>query len=243
MEYRKIFIVIIIFFVAKIYAIKNESAIIANQVLSKIESNETVLAKSKQLQNIVSNAESLNNTASITASSQSFSPPQNQVKPQINMNNLGGIDSATSDLVTLKRKLEIEKAEAELKKIRGIGINNNNNIQGLSADNVQTTVTGVAINQEGKKIAWLQFTDGGSLTVNIGSQVGTYIVSDITMNGVQLSSGKGKKPTIFLKRAYYAPEKAKQANSNNSRLGFTPSPIVTDANTGNEMVPPIVPIR
>ncbi|MCE3268528.1 MAG: hypothetical protein K0R49_780 [Burkholderiales bacterium] len=162
--------------------------------------------------------------------------------PKIVMSNLGSIDSNTSDLVSLKRKLEIEKAELELKKIQNGGTSSSNlKMPGFTSENAQTIVTGVAINQEGRKIAWLQFADGGSLTVNIGSNVGKYTVSDITMSGVELSSLTGKRHQhIFLNRAYYAPEKPKQGGNNS--FGFAPSPIVTSANS-NEMVPPIVPVR
>jgi hypothetical protein len=92
----------------------------------------------------------------------------------------------------------------------------------------------------------LQFADGGSLTVSIGSQVGKYIVSEITMTGVRLNSGKGAKSgSVFLKRAYYAPEKAKNQSNGNNKSFFSPSPIITSSNTGDdsEMVPPIVPIK
>lgn len=164
---------------------------------------------------------------------------------KIIMSNLGGIDNNTADLVALKRKLEIEKAEAELKKISSGGGGDSIKEPGFMPDNAQTIVTGVAINQEGRKIAWLQFADGGSLTVNIGSLVGKYKVSDITMSGVELSylaGGKGKSQHVFLNRAYYAPEKPKQSSS--LSMGFTPSPIITNANgNSNEMVPPIVPVK
>jgi hypothetical protein len=230
---------------ASCYADSNESLPMVQKV---IDNDEVITAKSQQLQSSAPNTTKLGNKAKITANPMTLEniPPSKQESAQINMNNLSEIDNSSSNLLNLKRKLEIEKAEAELKKIRGIGTNNNNNnIAGLSSDNVQTTVTGVAINHEGKKIAWLQFADGGSLMVNIGSPVGKYIVNNITMSGVELISpvGKNRKSqTIFLKRAYYAPEKSKQ-NNNNSKLGFTPSPIVTSANTGDEMVPPIVPVR
>lgn len=163
----------------------------------------------------------------------------------IGASNLANIDNNADDLIQLKRKLEVEKAQAEIKKFRGAGVNGNNSGSTIVQDNIQTTVTGVAINHEGRKIAWLQFADGGSLTVNIGSQVGKYIVSDITMNGVRLSDGRSKNNTILLKRAYYAPDAAKNKSSNSNKSFFSPSPIVTSANTGDgsDMVPPIVPDR
>src|SRR5579863_481188 len=119
-----------------------------------------------------------------TSSAPVILPHVAKVSPIVNSLNLANIDNTTDDLIGLKRKLEVEKAEAEIKRLHAAGVNNGSNIV---RDNIQTTVTGVAINQEGKKIAWLQFADGGSLMVNIGSLVGKYVVSDITMTGVRLS--------------------------------------------------------
>ena len=172
-------------------------------------------------------------------------PPDRQIT-QMNMNNLNNVDGSADELLKLKRKVELEKANAELKKLQSPPIINGKVSNG-SLDNAQTTVTGVAINQQGEKIAWLQFADGGSLTVNIGSKVGEYTVSDISMTGVTLcavSKKRAKGKTVFLKRAYYAPEKSQQNNQRGNSL-FAPSPIITNANTGNEndMVPPIVSIR
>jgi len=165
------------------------------------------------------------------------------ISPVISNSNLTNIDNNADDLIQLKRKLEVEKAQAEIKRLH-TGVSSNTSIM---QDNAQTTVTGVAINQEGKKIAWLQFADGGSLTVNIGSLVGKYVVSDITMTGVRLSYdiNKNKLRSIFLKRAYYAVEKLKNQSNSSNKSFFNPSPIITGANTGdgNEMVPPIVPVR
>src|SRR6185437_13002398 len=171
-------------------------------------------------------------------------PHTTNASPVASSSNLANIDNNADDLIQLKRKLEVEKAEAEIKRLHAAGVSNGNSIV---QENVQTTVTGVAINQDGKKIAWLQFADGGSLTVNIGSLVGTYIVSDITMTGVKLSYtvSKNKTRSIFLKRAYYAVEKPKSSSNSSNKSFFNPSPIVTGANTGdgNDMVPPIIPIR
>jgi hypothetical protein len=160
--------------------------------------------------------------------------------------NLNSIDNNTDDLIKLKRKLELEKAEVELKKLKSSGSSEKT---GNHIANAQTVVTGVAINHDGRKIAWLQFTDGGSLTVNIGSKIGKYTVSDITMNGVTLSYFTGRKKPIqhnvFLKRTYHVPEKPNNQTNNNINPFFTPSPVITGANTagGNDMVPPIVPVR
>lgn len=173
-----------------------------------------------------------------------FLPHTTTTSSVVSSSNLANIDNSADDLIGLKRKLEVEKAEAEIKRLHAAGVNTGNSIV---QENAQTTVTGVAINQEGKKIAWLQFADGGSLTVNIGSLVGKYVVSDITMTGVRLSYhiNKNKTRRIFLKRAYYAVEKSKNQSNSSNKSFFNPSPIITGANTGdsNEMVPPLVNIR
>ena len=95
----------------------------------------------------------------------------------MDMPNLGSVDNVSDDLNAIKRKLEKEKANVELRKLQNMSVNPDGVPQPF--DNAQTTVTGVAINQEGKRIAWLQFTDGGSLMINIGSAVGKYKVTDL----------------------------------------------------------------
>ncbi|MFN7093897.1 MAG: hypothetical protein ACK4M7_00890 [Burkholderiales bacterium] len=167
-----------------------------------------------------------------------------------NLTNINSIDENATDLLKLKRKLEIAKAEAEIQKIRNGGRSVANSKSGLNPAKVQTTVTGVAINQDGRKIAWLQFADGGALTVNIGSKVDKYIVTNINMTGVTLSYSSGKKHlqthTIFLKRAYSGIDvinKRARASTMPSSL-YAPSPVVTSANDHDmATVPPIVPIR
>lgn len=173
----------------------------------------------------------------------------NKESSVVNMPNLGDADGSANDLIQLKRKLEVERAQIELKRLHNDSnsagaINSSSNIQDSGP---QTIVTGVAINQEGKKIAWLQFADGGALTVNIGSSIGKYIVTDITMNGVQLSYMTGHKHikthNIYLKRVYATSEKSKNhSGTSGGNPFFTPSPVVTNANSlsDNDMVPPII---
>ena len=171
-------------------------------------------------------------------------PQVSTMQPQLS--NLSSIDSNADDLIKLKRKLELEKAEAELKKLKNSG---SSEATGSHMDNAQTVVTGVAINQDGRKIAWLQFTDRGTLTVNVGSKIGKYTVSDINMNGVTISYFTGRKRLVqhdlFLRRTYYVDDKPTSQSNNAANPFFTPSPVVTGANTAsvNDMVPPIVPVR
>lgn len=158
--------------------------------------------------------------------------------------NLDSIDDSSDDLQKKRRILETEKLNAEIKKARNPDIGTLTSASSL--ETAQTTVTGVAINEEGKKIAWLQFADGGALTVNLGSRVGKYQVTDITLTGVKLSYWTGKKNkkqnNVFLKRAYYSAEKSKTQTMSNNSPFYNPSPIITGANTSSqsEFVPPIV---
>lgn len=180
------------------------------------------------------------NLAKTVTLSSSMPVVQQQVSP-----NLTAIDNNANDLIRLKQRIEVEKAYAEIKKLQGNKSENNK----ANGTNMQTVVTGVAINSDGRKIAWLQFADGGSLTVNIGSRVGRYVVSDITMTGVKLSLLSNKRhsisTSIFLSRVYYIPEDSLRQTSTNSSKVFMPSPVVTDANTrdndtSSQVVPPII---
>ena len=185
-------------------------------------------------------------TAYITKESNVLAPVKVSNSAPAMLSNLNSIDDSADDLQKKRRILETEKLNAEIKKARNPDTATTAGGSVLSLETAQTTVTGVAIDQEGKKIAWLQFADSGSLTVNLGSKVGRYQVTDISMTGVRLSYWTGKKKikqhNIFLKRAYYSAEKSKtQAMSNNSPF-YNPSPIITGANTSNqnEIVPPIL---
>ena len=161
--------------------------------------------------------------------------------------NLAAIDKDANDLNQLNRKLQLEKVEAEIRKLKNSGNLERKENAHLNNDKLQTIVTGVAINAEGKKIAWLQFIDGGTLMVNIGSSVGKYTVLAIDMAGVTLSeevqNKKHKWPqTIFLKRVYAMNEVSKK-HSTSAKNGFyfTPSPVVTSAIGSSDYVPAIVP--
>ena len=158
-----------------------------------------------------------------------------QIKPQASSDvasNLNTIDKSASDIYELKRKVEIAKQEAEIQRIKNGGSSG-----GGINENSQTTVTGVAIDAYGKKIAWLKFADGGDLTVNVGSKVGKYTVADIAMSGVRL---KNKANSIFLKRVYLSETYAQRTSTKTQAQNYLPSPVVTSANGSDTMVPPIV---
>jgi hypothetical protein len=156
--------------------------------------------------------------------------------------NLDVIDRDSNDINELNRKLQVEKVTAEIRKLKNSSTNN-----GFGGENAQTVVTGVAINVSGKKIAWIQFADGGAYMVNLGSRVGKYVVTDISMDGVTLSEKvNSKNPNsskiIFLKRVYASANKKALNFISRNNTFFTPSPIITSANSSLDYVPPIVPL-
>lgn len=166
----------------------------------------------------------------------------NSSLPQVS--NLNAIDKDSNDINQLNRKLQLEKVTAEIRKLKNTGSGNGDSGSSSSGKS-QTIVTGVAINITGKKIAWLQFADGGSYMVNIGSKVGKYMVTDISMNGVILSESFGAKKhrstkVIFLKRVYASNSKRHTNLAGKNSTFFTPSPVITSANSSSDYVPPIV---
>ncbi len=169
-------------------------------------------------------------------------------QPQImGGSNLTDADKDSLSQIKLNRKIELAKKMQELNKIQNGGTTsvptNSTNTQPRDSQS-QTVVTGVAIDVEGRKFATLQFIDGGVLDVTIGSKVGDYGVTNITLNGVDLSGidkkTKGRK--LHLKRVYAAEIKPRQMSSQQMNTNiFSPSPIVTSANQDeNVVVPPIV---
>lgn len=149
------------------------------------------------------------------------------------------IDEADQDSDNInieKRKLELAKLDADIKKMKNTG-NPNSNLVG------QTTTRNVFIDQDGLKYATLQFIDGSTLDVEIGSRIGNYKVSDISMNGVTIIASNcktAKCKEINLKRSYSSND-ISSVSTNTSR-GFAnntnpylPTPIIN-----NEMVPPII---
>ena len=174
------------------------------------------------------------------------------IKPQASQpkiiigSNITEADKDSLSQIKLNRQIELAKKMQELNKYQNGGSNSVSTNSGISQpkdSQSQTVVTGVAIDVEGRKFATLQFIDGGVLDVTIGSKVGDYGVTNITLNGVDLSGidkkSKGKK--LHLKRVYAAEIKPKQMNQQMNTNIFAPSPVVTSANNDdNVVVPPIV---
>lgn len=227
----------------------------SDYILSKSANNSgTLVSKANSIPNarsLLANT-NINNTESNGSDINKHPNKLNNITTN-QFNNLEAIDKDSNDLNQLNRKLQVEKVEAEIRKIKNGGSlsdSNHINTDKRLNENAQTTVTGIAINAVGKKIAWLQFADGGTLTVNIGSNVGKYKVIDINMTGVTIGEEVGNKKhkhmkTLFLKRVY-------ASNNSNSKPGhfanksnpyFTPSPIVTGANSKSDYVPPIIPLN
>ena len=139
---------------------------------------------------------------------------------------LNSADRDVNELNSLKRKTEIQKATMELRKA--------SHPDGIVTDS-QTTAIGIIITQNGDKLATLQFIDGSTLDVEIGSKVGNYKVSYIDMSGVKLVNYNGHKcESKFIKRAY--PQTAITTVNTKSKV-YTSTPILGSANTE---VPPII---
>ena len=168
----------------------------------------------------------------------------NASAPTMAAQNLDGIDKTSRDILDTNRQIELAKKKNELRKEAAGGEQVSSSTGGAMNTNSQTTVLGVSINGAGKRFATLQFADGGTLDVELGSKVGKYIVKEIEINKVILGSAKSKGG-ITLNRFYENNSKPKTPqNSGNNFTSFTPSPVTTDANmSGMQAVPPIVSVR
>jgi hypothetical protein len=146
--------------------------------------------------------------------------------------NIHNIDNDTSDLNTLKRKLELVKTNAEINKIINQKIPTVVTQQSRIS---QAVVTGVAINKNGTKIAWLRFKDGCNLSVNIGSHVDQYIVTTIDMSQVKLI-----KP--FNRFSLHHPIILNRSYDNEFSNHKTHTPILNQSvfNNSTEEIPPIM---
>lgn len=165
--------------------------------------------------------------------------------PTLASQNLDGIDKTSRDILETNRQIELAKKKNELRQQEAGGTQSNSGAGGPSLNsNSQTTVLGVSINGAGKRFATIQFADGGTLDVEIGSKVGKYVVKEIEINKVVLGSSKGKG-SVTLNRFYENSSKPRTSqNTTNTFSTFTPSPVTTDANmNGGQMVPPIVSTR
>lgn len=185
--------------------------------------------------------------ANKTESASASSPKVIASAPTLAAQNLDGIDKTSRDILEINRQLELAKKKNELRQQEAGGTQSNSGAGGPSLNsNSQTTVLGVSINGAGKRFATLQFADGGTLDVEIGSKVGKYVVKEIEINKVVLgSSSKKSKGGIVLNRFYENSSKPRNSQTpTNTFNSFTPSPVTTDANmNGSQMVPPIVSVR
>lgn len=140
-------------------------------------------------------------------------------------------DQDFNKLNELKRQSAIAAEQAKLNPVK----NDNGSIRnGIG----QTIATSIVIDPKGSSFATLQFIDGSTLNVEVGSKVGSYTVSNISMSGVMLSSNcKTKKcgRQILIKRAYPTPP-IKQGINNNVQSQATP----IFAPNGDSSVPPII---
>lgn len=181
------------------------------------------------------------------AESVSITPKPIASAPTLTAQNLDGIDKTSRDILEINRQIELATKKNALRQQEAGGNQSSTAAGGPALNtNSQTTVLGVSINGVGKRFATLQFADGGTLDVEIGSKVGKYVVKEIEINKVVLgSSSKKSKGGIVLNRFYENSSKPRSSQTpTNTFNSFTPSPVTTDANMSNtQMVPPIVSVR
>jgi hypothetical protein len=155
----------------------------------------------------------------------------------VDSNVINKVDLDSDNINTLKRKLEVEKVKADLKRTMDAS---DNTLLGKGFG--ETTVTSVYIEENGSKYATLQFVDGSTLDIEIGSLIGEYEVLDISMTGVTIRKKCCKKGKCFqkiiIKRLY---SKINDAVTNNVPIKYMPTPEIMDKNT--QMVPPIITNR
>lgn len=155
----------------------------------------------------------------------------------VDSNVINKVDLDSENINTLKRKLEVEKVKADIQRTM-----NASDGTSLGKGLGETTVTSVYIEENGSKYATLQFVDGSTLDIEIGSLIGEYEVLDISMTGVTLKKNSCKKgrcvQKIIIKRLY---SKINDVVTNNVPTKYMPTPEIMEKNT--QMVPPIITNR
>ncbi len=156
----------------------------------------------------------------------------NQNQLTIKSTALSSADADWDQLNSITRKQAIKDAENKLNP----PIVSSNKGQNSSAIS-QTTAINIIITSDGYKSATLQFIDGSTLNVELGTKIGKYVVKDILITGVILSSCSSKAcKTVNIKRAYpIAPVAIPNANQSPSQ--YQPTIIYND-NKSDE-VPPL----
>lgn len=172
----------------------------------------------------------------VTTNPSTATPPVSSLN--VNSKALSDADADWNTLNSLNRKNMIKKEEASLSTPPITA-------PGSTAVSVsgQTTATNIIVNSAGYKSALLQFNDGSSLQVELGSRVGRYVVKDIDMAGVSLAIQKCSKngcrfvQNHLVKRSYPKPTVLNgQAPVNQYQQ---PTQVINNTSS-NDVVPPIV---
>lgn len=180
----------------------------------------------------------------IIDAAKSESPPVNtgvsNVSTGINVNSkaLSDADADWNTLNTLNRKKLIKQEEANLSTppITAPG----SSTVSLTG---QTIATNIIINNDGYKSALLEFNDGSSLQVEVGSKVGKYVVREISMSGVDIAIQKCKKSNCkftqntLIKRAY--PKQPLGPGQSLTSQSQQPTQVMNNS-SNSDVVPPIV---
>ncbi len=161
----------------------------------------------------------------------------NKKSLNVDSNVINKVDLDSENINTLKRKLEVEKVKADIQKTMNTSDNSS-----LGKGLEETTVTSVYIEENGAKYATLQFIDGSTLDIEIGSFIGDYEVLDISMTGVTLKKKSCRKgrcvQKVIIKRLY---SKINDVVTTNTPIKYMPTPEIMEKN--NQMVPPIITNR
>lgn len=213
-----------------------------NQPITNQNMNNSYLNSS----NTMLHSESLNQVSSPqlpnTTIGQKDSPGvQNVTQPLM----VKGLDSVDNDALTvnqMKRKLELQKLQAEFEKNKPKSNLNQdlNASSGVSPkpdeNSLQTVVTDVMINNDTRqKFATLLFADGSTLDAEQGSKVDDYILEDVSMTGATLYkyNSKGKViRKVHLKRVYGRADLGRQGSQLNT-IFATPTQTLTTGNLAN----------
>ena len=180
--------------------------------------------------------QALNSSATISSNTNIMTP-----------NNIATLDNDTHNLLQLKRKLEIEKTQAEIDKIHG---SSHVSLQHDKSTRVplklRFRVTGIALNQNIQKIAWLHSTENANIRVTIGSKIGAYHVNEITLQGVSLISNPQsghRVSSIFLDRIDYGVPDSMDTSPANNIIQPPSRSMDNYANTSYDAtVPPIMTV-
>ncbi len=225
--YRKISLLVLNLFAVYAYAQNNSGAALLDNLDAKTESEVSI--KNNNAGNSVRPVIMVSNKPSPTTTGPVVEAPANIVKS----------DNTAAYLAKLNQDYQIAQAQQRIDQLQNGGHG------GVSTkkEKGKTVVTGVMINQSGNKLATLRFPDGGTLDVEIGTIIKNMKVTDISMNGVSMTSirsckGRGCKTAgVFYERVYDAPQ---YSGTNTQVQNGVSQPTSFAPYSSNSMVPPII---